>query len=93
MKQDQFWNRLVRTCAQQLNLPISVVPDTCEVYLCSNRALYISEHNGILQADDDRVRFRCDGFTLTVYGNALLIDAATPTAAYVRGKFSQICFD
>ena len=93
MKKTSFANRLLGYAAKKLSLPDAVIPGTSEIYLCNNRTLYISEHNGILRADNDLVIFRCAEFSLAIYGTDLLIDASTANSAYVCGRFSQICFD
>ncbi len=93
MKETSLAKRLLGQITKKLSLPESIVPGTCEIYLCNNRTLYVSEHKGILRADSDLVIFRCAEFSLTIYGTGLLIDASTASSAYVRGKFAQICFD
>ncbi len=93
MKETSFAKHLLELVTKKLSLPESIVPGTCEIYLCDNRTLYISEHKGILRADSDLVIFRCAEFSLAIYGTDLLIDASTSNSAYVRGKFAQICFD
>ncbi|MBQ4048604.1 MAG: YabP/YqfC family sporulation protein [Clostridia bacterium] len=93
MKQNGFRKKLLAYLSEKLSLPSSIVPGTCEIYLCDNRTLYIDAHSGILRADSDCVVFRCAAFTLTIYGSDLLIDASTDHSAYVHGKIAQICFD
>ena len=93
MKETSLGKHLLGYVAKKLSLPDSIIPGTCEIYLCDNRTLYVCEHKGILRADSDLVIFRCAAFSLAIYGADLLIDASTVCSAYVHGKFAQICFD
>ena len=92
MKKRKLHQKILRSAAAVFALPETVVPRTCELYICGKDRVFISAHQGITCAEESCVAFQCDGFELRFYGDALCIDAVTHQSAVVRGRLSQICF-
>lgn len=85
--------KICRAAATALDLPETIVPNVCELYICGKESVWIGAYERISRAEETCVAFSCDGFAIQIHGEALHIDAASGQSAIVRGRLFRICFE